>query len=360
MNKVDIYRYKTIPEILQYMKAFTAAYRQSDDKYQREVNCLRVQLEHAMLPLRADDLLAGRCYELAIGFLPQSEDGVGYYYHDHAMCTLRESEELSPAERHQVAELEAFWERENTNRKIYDTYDREILTQLPHFKPVDSPEVGFLLYRLTGAQMDPRKLFQLGISGLMEQATASMEKNPPFYRGIIGILELFKEVCHRYEMQAVSLAEEADEIAKPYLMQMAENLRIITDDKPHTFWQALQMAYLYMTISGTYDYGRMDEYLGDFLVDDLKAERLTEDFAKELLKSLWKLLLERNKIYNSRIILGGKDRANIENADRFALLAIDVAKTVKEIVPQLTLRCYDGMNEAVSEKALEAIGAGAT
>ena len=55
-----------------------------------------------------------------------------------------------------------------------------------------------------------------------------------------------------------------------------------------------------------------------------------------------------------------KDRKNLEYADRFALAAMETSRRTKDILPQLTLRCYTGMNETVYQKALEVIGEGTT
>jgi len=43
-------------------------------------------------------------------------------------------------------------------------------------------------------------------------------------------------------------------------------------------------------------------------------------------------------------------RPNETNADRFALLAMEASRTVKEIEPQLSLRIYNGMNPYYSKK----------
>jgi pyruvate-formate lyase len=104
----------------------------------------------------------------------------------------------------------------------------------------------------------------------------------------------------------------------------------------------------------------MDVYLGDFLAADLAAGRLTEEEALCLLQSLWRLMAARNTRVHNRVIIGGRGRPNETNADRFALLALEASRTVLEIEPQLSLRCYQGMNPALMAKALDVLGEGRT
>ena len=60
------------------------------------------------------------------------------------------------------------------------------------------------------------------------------------------------------------------------------------------------------------------------------------------------------------MILGGYGRKHPEEADKLALLCIEASMRTKDIVPQLTLRCYPGLNPKVYQKALESIAAGTT
>lgn len=111
--------------------------------------------------------------------------------------------------------------------------------------------------------------------------------------------------------------------------EIARNLRNITHDRPKTFWEAVQLMYLYALMSGTYNYGRMDEYLGDFLERDLQDHVLTREQAKDILTPLWKLMIHRQTTWDARVFVGGKGRRNERAANEVALLAIEVTGVVK-------------------------------
>jgi len=88
----------------------------------------------------------------------------------------------------------------------------------------------------------------------------------------------------------------------------------------------------------------MDVYLGDFLPDDNAVTYIC---------GFWRLLIARGNIYDTRIIIGGACRRNQESADQFALYAMEASKIVNDVLPQLTLRFYDGQNPSLLNKAYD-------
>ncbi|MGE5440198.1 MAG: pyruvate formate lyase family protein, partial [Bacteroidota bacterium] len=134
----------------------------------------------------------------------------------------------------------------------------------------------------------------------------------------------------------------------------------ITASKPGTFREALQLFWLYSLAADIRNYGRMDVYMGDFLVNDLNSDLISESEAQKMLDSMWRLMAARNTVVHNRVIIGGKGRRNEKNADRFALMAMEATLNVKEAEPQLSLRFYKGMNPHLMEKALDTIGEGRT
>jgi pyruvate-formate lyase len=221
--------------------------------------------------------------------------------------------------------------------------------------------------RLSGAVIDFDQLARIGLPGLRAKvseglAGAKQQGQPTaLFDGMQIALDLFERVIRMYAGQARELAGAApDEFREIELLNMAEALDAIAIRAPETMRETAQLTWLYALISGVVNYGRMDVYLGDFLVQDLETHQLDANSALRLLQSQWQLMADRKIIFNGRVFIGGFGRRNPENADRFALLAMEATRTVIEIEPQLTLRWYDGMNPALWEKALEVIGEGRT
>ena len=334
--------------LLQYVAEFTRRYRTAPDIYAREADCLRWQFAHSLQPLQAGDLVAGRLVRPLVGVRAQEFWGVGYYAEEDALWHLTVDETLTPEERDEAAALLAYWKRENTRVKISDAYPEGWLDVFVHNAPYYISASAHGLYRISGIQMDPTRVLTLGVEGLLALCAEKREQNPPFYDGLTTAVDILSEVCLRY-------AAEAEALGNPAL---AADFAHISRHPAATFTQALQLAYLFYVLSGTWNYGRMDKYLGGYLAADLEAGRITEEEALRWIEDLWCRIEERNDYFDSRVILGGADRP--AGADTFALLAMEATRRRKGIVPQLTLRLYEGMNPDLYNKALQVIGEGTT
>ena len=335
-------------ELLRYAADFTQRYRTAPDVYAREAACLRCQLAYHLLPLRSGDLVVGRALRLPLGVRPQCHGGVGYYLHEPSWTAAMADGTLTAEEKGEADALFAFWQTENTATKIATAYPAAWLDVFVHNVPYDTPAAAHALYRISGIQMDPTRLLRLGVDGMAALCEEKQAVNPAFYNGLIQALDILSEVCLRYANQADALGNAS----------LAADLAHIAHRPAATFTQALQLSYLFFVLSGTWNYGRMDQYLGGYLAADLAAGRLTEAEALRHVEDLWCRMEEWGEYFDSRVILGGADRP--EGADAFARLAMEATRRRRGIVPQLTLRCYEGMDPALYEQALDVIGEGTT
>jgi len=74
----------------------------------------------------------------------------------------------------------------------------------------------------------------------------------------------------------------------------------------------MQLAWLYLVVARVLNTGRMDVWFGPYLINDIKESRLTLTKAQELVDNLWKIMYEEGHNFNTRVILGGKDREDPE------------------------------------------------
>ena len=202
--------------------------------------------------------------------------------------------------------------------------------------------------------MDYDKLLSLGLDGMRqeiahyEKKAAERGEGTALYEACRIALNALSDVCMRYGEQAAGQRKTA----------LSKALKAAAGKAPETFLEALQLAWLYSLISGVLNYGRMDDYLGDYLERDLQAGRLTREEALCYLCDLWRLVDARKTVFHGRIIIGGRGRHNEPAADDFAMLAMEASRIVAEAEPQLSLRFYEGQNPALWQKALEVIGEG--
>ncbi len=350
---------------------FTEVYKKyrSEHPAIREAMCLKAEYPARFTGILDQDLFAGRVRHGLVGFSIDEWGPTAFGYY----CRFEEIEKdlLSGAySEEEQASLRAmcdFWRTEDTSVRIRNAYPPQMAEYLPSDDWMNSSGIAFPLYRLTGGTPDFGKLVRLGIPGLSDEVERGRRRaharggDECFFRGMKIALDVLVSVCRFYEKEAREQADTAESPRrKAELQAIAVTLRNISVGRPQSLREAIQLFWLYTWVSDIRNYGRMDLYFGDFLADDLKAGVLTEPEALRLLRSLWQLMADRHTIVHNRVIIGGVGRPNEENADTFALLAMEASRTVREIEPQLSLRLYRDMNPALLEKAIQVIGEGRT
>jgi len=344
---------------------FTEVYRQNKHKHPaiREALCLRAQYPASFQTIQHHDLFVGRFERKAVRFTQHACDELAYSVDEKMLEGIASNPNQSEENRESAKELLAFWKHENTAGKVRSAYPASMTEVIPSDSWMDEPGIVFPLYRMCGANLHFDKLLQLGIPGLKNEVTnyKKQHNNNDLYDGMLMALDLLEDVCQFYAKQTEQLSREEENLErKRELLEISSVLQSITQTKPSTLREAIQLFWLYSLVSGVRNYGRMDVYLGDFLKADLDSKRITEKTAIRYLQSLWQLIATTKTVFESRIIIGGKGRRNESNADTFALLAMEATRTVKEIEPQLSLRCFEGMNLALFEKALDVLSEGRT
>lgn len=351
---------KTPAEQLELMERYTATHREglALPREQRELNCLRVLYPALLRTLEPRDLFAGRIDVLPIGFgCVTSLGGVGHFCVFSKLRAFQQELE-DPADRARVDALYDYW----TRHDLKTLYCREALTETTIGRFIDTEYPMIATARLSGMMLDYQKLLDLGIGGLRSQIEARLAREPDnaFLRCSLGSLELFAQCAQAYADMAEGELAEAREGRRAELLRMKESLLVIREEKPRTFHQALQLFWLYALLSGVINYGRLDDYLGPYLVRDLETGELTREQALALVRSLWTMIENRRTTVNGRVIVGGQGRRRPKEADVFLHMAMEVAKSCRYVEPQFTLRFDGSTSDRIWDEALDALGAGAT
>ncbi len=354
------------PSTLDFAKQFTQTYidNAKSSLGSREIACSRVQFPYIFQDILVGDLIAGHRAYGPVGFSPEAGD-VGYFC--NVEMIQKEMDRLSvQSDAYKDWEsILGFWQNESTKSKIRKAYPSEVKKILPSDDYLVDEYAAFPLYRMAGANLNNKKLVDLGISGLRREveikSASSTGKSRELYAGMIAALDLFSEFSILYASLVLDkIITTYDPKGIKELQNLADSLIHISEKKPQTLLQASQLVWLYNMISGVINFGRMDTYLGDIYVNEIDSGNLSEKEALKILSSLWKMFPANINQFNGRIIIGGADRPNIQNSDRFALLAIEATRAVKDINPQLSLRCYEGMNQDIYDLSVKAIGEGCT
>ncbi len=342
----------------EYIKEFTEVYRSCGEESSavREAKCVEVMSRYMFLPVKPEDTLAGRLRILPVGFSnePLLGRSVGFFHDEARAWEALEAEGADKTRKEEVRGLLAYWKTQETRHLLRSRYPRDIAEAMPEDIYWEHSQVAFPLYRVVGAYLDYDKLLHLGLGG-MKQEIGRLQKKAleeggdiSFYKACGMALDTLSGVCRQYGNRLRGEGRE----------DLAQVMEKIAWAPPMSFREALQLAWLYSLISGVLNYGRMDDYLGEYLERDLAAGSLSQEEALEHLCCLWRLMDARKTVFHGRVIIGGRGRRNEPAADRFALLAMEASRIVAEAEPQLSLRFYQGQNPALMEKALDVIGEG--
>jgi pyruvate-formate lyase len=354
--------------LVSLMAKFTETYKNFSpgDTALREAACMNIQWRGMVQKIQPGDLFAGRVKQLPIGIRPQSDEGaLGYYLSSQAANNLLKSEKLSNENKRKLEELIKYWEKENTVAKAKKAYPSGMAEVLPSDNYTGESGIAFTLWRMSGIQLDYRKLVSIGTPGLRAEIQSKQKDftnisiEHRLYKAMLQSLDTFVDVCRYYAAQARELAENTDDQKEAgEYNNIAAALEKITVEKPASFREGLQLIYLYNGIDGARNYGRMDDALGDLYVADLETGRINEEEAIRLLSSVWKLMADRHYRYDTRLIIGGRGRVNEDAANQLALVIMETTNRVKDIVPQLAFRFYEGQDPRLYKKALDVIATG--
>jgi pyruvate-formate lyase len=336
---------------------------------ERELAMLQAQFPAVLQPIAEDDLLAGRIFYSLVSFSPEP-GGLGYACREDAIRQVVTERTLAAGDKAEVESMLDYWRSRTTAARTRAAFPAEVAAALPSDNWFGEPGAGFPLYRIAGVVLDYAKLLRLGLPGLRSEVQAQLDSLPPghesgpFLRGVVGACDVLAASLRAYAAQARSLAADCGEAERAAdLLRIAAACAVVCDRAPETLFEACQLVWLYALHSGTWNYGRLDLWLGRFLTDDLRAGRTTEVEALRLLCSWWRLMKAYDNQFNNRVFIGGLGRgtpAEVAAADRFALLAIEATRRVRLNQPQLSLRFHRGQNPALMDRALTAIGEGCT
>ncbi|MDD9150283.1 pyruvate formate lyase family protein [Sporolactobacillus sp. CQH2019] len=351
---------KSLDEQLAIMEEYTKVHKESSrfSKEKREINCLNVIYPRLFRSIETGDLIAGRLDFLPIGFgCVTSLGGVGHYCVFDKLMEFKDR--LSSEEdKKRVDKLYEYWE----DHDIKALYCRKVLTEHTIGRFIDCNFPLMATARLSGMMLDYPRLLDNGTDGLKAIIREKLTLDPKneFLRAGIDTLELYEKVIDYERMMIRKAMRDADAIRMNQLQLMDRDLAVIRNDRPVTFHQALQMVWMYALLAGCINYGRLDDILGSYLKTDLDEGRITEEDAYDYLKSLWTLIENRRTTVNGRIIVGGYGRKNPEAADIFTRIALRVARNCRYVEPQFTLRITKDTPADIIDRALDALGEGAT
>lgn len=236
---------------------------------------------------------------------------------------------------------------------------------------------------------DHEKLLRVGLRGYMDECRANIAALTPqcqmddekinFWQACIiqceGLIAYAHRMAEEAERQAASCADDA---RRRELLTIAENCRIVPENPPETFQQALQLVwfvhvYFHIEVCTTANgFGRFDQYMWPYYKKDvLEDKRLTEDEALELLECFYLKACEvfevRDRWYATSfagypmwelLIVGGQTPDGQDATNPLSYVCLEAADELKTTQPVMAVRVWDGTPEALIRKGCRMIQEG--
>jgi len=199
-----------------------------------------------------------------------------------------------------------------------------------------------------------------------------------FYRAILIVVDAVRDFAKRYADLAEDLAlKEKDSSRKAELEEMSRILNKVPYEPAESFREAVQSLWLVHLIlqiesnGHSLSYGRMDQYLNPYYEADLKAGKITEADAVELLCNLWLKSYTINKIrpwshtqfsagspLYQNVTVAGQTRDGRDATNPISWLILKSVAQCHLTQPNLTVRYHQGLTDEFLRECVEVIRCG--
>lgn len=207
--------------------------------------------------------------------------------------------------------------------------------------------------------VDYEKVLRLGFRAIAEEAQAYLDASPvddvegrTFLEAVILVCQAISRWAERYAV----LAEEGALLTgnpqrRLELTRIAQTCRRVPAEPARSFEEALQsfwfthMAMHIEQFGWSISAGRFDQYMFPFYQNDLKAGKLTQNQAWELLLSLWVKFMENvgSKVKETvfqNLTLGGQDAQGRDQSNALSTLCLDATVALRFNQPALSVRWH--------------------
>ena len=285
--------------------------------------------------------------------------------------------DITPEDRAQILETLKYWDG-----KSMEDMSREVLP--PHIEECIKDDIITVGLRngVSGeTTCDHEKLLTVGLKGYMDECRANTirisiqsqadEEKIDYWQACIiqceGLITYARRMAEEAERQA---AECTDEKRKKELLTIAENCRVVPENPPQSFQQALQMiwfAHVYFHIevcTTACGFGRFDQYMWPYYKKDVIDEKnITQEEALEMLECFYLKACEvyevRDKWYATSfagypmweiLIVGGQTPEGNDATNELSYLCLEAANQLKTTQPVMAVRVWDGTPEELIRK----------
>lgn len=229
---------------------------------------------------------------------------------------------------------------------------------------------------------DCRTWLHKGPAGLYREAEQALAQCAPeqkdFYTAVMLVMEGAMDFMRRYADLAEALAgTQSDASRRDGMWAVAQNCRLLSEQPPETFHQAVQALWFLFVIlhmesnASSFSPGRMDEYLYPYYRRDMDGGKLTDWQALEIIECLWLKFNEIVYMRNSHsakffagfpigfnVAIGGQDEQGNDFVNELSFLFLQAQEDLGLPQPNLSVRLHNGTTDALLQKAVRVVAKG--
>ncbi len=199
-----------------------------------------------------------------------------------------------------------------------------------------------------------------------------------FYKAVLTVIDAVHTFAKRYSALASELAgKESDPERKAELEEISRICARVPYEPAASFKEAVQSVWFIQLIlqiesnGHSLSYGRFDQYMYPYFINDLKNERITKEEALELLTCLWIKTLTINKVRSQahtlssagspmyqNVTIGGQTTDKKDAVNELSFLVLQSVAQTRLTQPNLTVRYHANLNKEFLDECVEVMKLG--
>ena len=199
-----------------------------------------------------------------------------------------------------------------------------------------------------------------------------------FYKAVLVVIDAVHQFAMRYSSLAKEMSEkETDPARKAELEEMSRICARVPYEPAVSFREAVQSVWFIQLIlqiesnGHSLSYGRFDQYMYPYYMNDIREGRITEAEALELLTCLWIKTLTINKVRSQahtlssagspmyqNVTIGGQTADKQDAVNELSFLVLRSVAQTQLTQPNLTVRYHRNLNKRFFDECIEVMKLG--
>jgi pyruvate formate-lyase/glycerol dehydratase family glycyl radical enzyme len=199
-----------------------------------------------------------------------------------------------------------------------------------------------------------------------------------FYKAVLIVIDAVHAFALRYAALASEMAsKETDPVRKKELEKIACNCERVPYEPATSFYEAVQSVWFIQVLlqiesnGHSLSYGRFDQYMYPYFINDIKNEKITKAEALELLTCLWIKTLTINKVRSQahtlssagspmyqNVTIGGQTTDKKDAVNELSFLVLQSVAETRLTQPNLTVRYHHNIDKHFFDECIEVMKLG--